>query len=107
MRKIIVKLMYVLWSLKQINKPHIGDVVTNSGKIYTLIQGVANPYWDMIQYTHIGNIRINNVHKSTFKLKNPIMGRIERFKQSYKFQMMNWFLIDTWNKKLFSRISYK
>lgn len=107
MRKLVVKLMYVLWALKRINRPHLGDVVVNSGKTYTLIQGVQSPYWDMIQHTHIGNIRINNVHKSTFKLKHPIKGRIERIKQSYEFQMRNWFSIDTYHKPLFKRISYR
>lgn len=106
MRSLIVKLKYVMWSLSRINKPHLGDlvIVKNTGKKFILIQGVASPYWDL--HNHIDG-RINRIHSSEFKLINPIRGRIDRFINSYKFQMGNWFRIDTCNKPLFSRISYK
>lgn len=105
MRKILVKIMYIVYALKKMNDFHVGDVVKikESGKIGMLIQGVSNPYWDI----DIIEFRVNKVHKDKFKLSNPIKGRLQRIKQSYNFQMRNWCLIDTGNKPLFKRISYR
>lgn len=103
LRKLVVLIQYVLFALKRVNRPHIGDIVTYKGKSAMLIQGIMDPYWSLMQDKE----RFDKVHVSEFKLMCPIKGRIYRFKESLKFQLGYWYLIDTNKSKIFNRISYK
>jgi hypothetical protein len=110
MRKLVVKILYVIYAFKKINKPHIGDTVMYIGFPCMLIQGVANPYWDLMPLTDANMKKekrevFRYIHVSDFKLENTLKRKYWAFHQSYKFKMQNWFMIDTWNKSLFSPIS--
>ena len=110
MRKIIVKIKYAIWAFKKINKPHIGDVVVYESQKCFLIQGVSNPYWNLIP---ISNENLNKpkrdifrrVHIGEFCLNKSFKRKMWAFKQSYKFRIDNWLLIDTYDKSIFSPIS--
>lgn len=101
MRKLVVKAVYVLQAIRKVNQLHLGDTVIHKdyGEGMT-IQGVRNPYWDVLF-----DIRVNGIHKSELRLKNPFIGRIKRIKGYYTFKMQAWFRIDTWQKPLFASIS--
>ena len=100
-RKIIVKIIYLIQAIRRINRYHLGDLVIHAHEEYILTQGVSNPYWNLS-----GKIRLTRVHKDRFYLKNPILGRFERVKKYYKFKMDCWYSIDTsFKKSLFSPIS--
>lgn len=103
LRKLVVLIQYGLFALKRINRPHIGDIVIYKGKSAMLIQGAMDPYWSLMQ----DNERVDKVHVSEFKLMFPINGRVERFRESLKFQMGYWYLIDTNKSNLFNHISYR
>lgn len=104
MRKLIVKILYMIYAFKRINIPHLGDVVIYGGIKCVINQGVASPYFDLSVLDGTNSrIRINNVHESQFKLAKPICGRIMRFIESYKFKMNYWFYIDV-RESLFSGI---
>lgn len=106
MRKLIVKLNYIIYALKKINKPHLGDFVKYKGMDCWLVQGVNSPYWDLIVFDPTNQeIRINNVHESQFKISKSPKRLWWSFMHSYSFKMNNWFSNDTYNKKLFDRIS--
>lgn len=110
MRKIIVKINYAIWALKRVNKPHIGDFVLYKGVKCSLIQGVANPYWDLMPLT-TENLEkpkrdvFNQVHVSEFELEKTIKRKLWAFKSSYRFKMQNWFSIDTYGKSIFAPVS--
>jgi hypothetical protein len=111
MRKLIVKIQYAIWAFQKINRPHIGDIVYFKGLQCTLIQGVSNPYWDLLPMTEENLAKekrqiIKFIHRSDFELQKTFKRNLWAFKSSYKFQMQNWFLIDS-SKPLFSRMAYR
>lgn len=112
MRKIIVKIQYAIWAANRISKPKLGDLVDYNGLECSLVQGVQNPYWDLLEMSD-ENLKkdkreiIKRVHVSDFKIRNSIKRKLWSFRESYKFQIQNWLLIDTYHKPLFSPISYK
>lgn len=117
-RALVVRLMYVMYALKNINKPHLGDVVTYKGLQCMLIQGVQNPFWDLwyegtpIAIRDVDQVlgddetkeRLNHIHKDDFKLQ-PLWKRFKfSFLSSYEFQMSNWYSIDVQKS---GKISYR
>lgn len=107
-RSIIVKLQYVYIALRNINKPHLGDFVMYKGVECSLIQGVNNPYWDLLPMTD-ENLKkskrdiYRHVHKKDFKLE-PFWKRFAlSFLYTYNFYMVNWYDIDIRNS---GRIAY-
>lgn len=110
MRKLIVKITYAIWALKRMKIPHLGDVVMYKNEKCSLIQGVANPYWDLLPLND-ENLKkdkrdiYKHIHISEFRLSKSFKRNFWAFKSSYKFKIENWFLIDTWGKTLFSPIS--
>lgn len=110
MRKLIVKINYAIWAFKRMNRPHLGDVVIYKGERCFLIQGVANPYWDLLPLSEENLAKpkrdiYRHVHISEFKMDNSIKRKVWAFKESYKFKMQNWFSIDTWHKSIFAPVS--
>ena len=104
LRGVIVWVQYLLWAIKRINEPHLGDMVVYQDKKYFLTQGVMKPYWDMVELN--GGSSLKRVHEDDFKLCNPIQGYYQRLVTSIRFQLSSWYFIDTQNKGLFKRISY-
>jgi hypothetical protein len=110
LRKLIVKVAYIIYALKKVSKPHIGDEVIYQKERCILIQGVNDPNWDLMPSSEENfnfPIRIiyKNIHTSKFKLDRSFKRHYWAFKDSYRFKISNWFLIDTYNKSLFSSIS--
>lgn len=110
LRRIEVKLNYAIWALKRINKPHLGDVVMYKNEKCSLIQGVSDPYWNLLPLNKENLAKskrdiYKHIHVSEFKLEKSFRRYWWAFKTSYKFKMGYWFRIDTWNRKLFSPIS--
>lgn len=100
MKKIKVKLSYVLWALKRIQQPHLGDVVIYKNCNCSLIQGIASPYWDLMPLTKENLDKpkrdiYKRIHESEFKLDKSFKRKWWAFKSSYQFKMDNWFIIDT------------
>lgn len=94
---IYVRLIYAYRALKQINRPHLGDIVYYQGERYTLFQGVRAPYWDMVRTEDIYRITASSIHESKFKLQ-PLWRRFFfSFRFTYRFYMGYWFDIDVRN----------
>lgn len=110
MRKILVKINYILWAFNKVKQPHLGDIVKYRGEECSLIQGVSNPYWDLLPMTkeNLEKSKRNiykHIHVSEFQIDKSMKRNWWAFKSSYKFKMQNWFLIDTYNKNVFDSIS--
>lgn len=110
LRKIEVRINYAMWALKRMPTPHLGDVVMYKNEKCSLIQGVNNPYWNLLPLNNenlskdIREIH-KHVHVSEFKLEKTFKRNWWAFKSSYKFKMGYWYSIDTYGKKLFDPIS--
>ena len=87
------------------NKPHLGDYVEYNGRVCFLNQGVANPYWDLIDVENRASYK--HIHVSKFKLSTSINRKLWAIKSTYSFYMQAWFLIDTYHKPLFQNIQFK
>jgi hypothetical protein len=107
--KLIINIKYIYYSLKNINSLKLGENVKHNGLLVTTIQGVADPYWDVLYVNEYGERkRINRVHKSELKQSNTVSAMLFRFNSHYKFLKGYWFSIDVDNfKSPFSSISYK
>jgi hypothetical protein len=87
---------YVWYSLKVIKSPKIGDQVTHKGEDCILIQGVQNPYWDLLP-TRKDNLDkpkrevYKSVHEDDYQLQ-PMWRRFKfSFMSRYRWYMMNHF----------------
>ena len=98
MRKLIVKLMYVVWAVSQLKEPTSYDQVIYEGEKRYIKYG--NPHWKIDGISQ-------QVKSSEFKIVRGLKRDWRVFKQRYSFQMSSWYRIDTWNKPIFRRISYK
>lgn len=96
--------MYAYRALNAIKQPHLGDIVMYKGKKHQLIQGVNNPYWNLIDLSpeNMGKSKRDiekDVHVSQFKLQ-PLYKRFRfLFMFTYKFLMGYWFSIEV-NKRM-------
>jgi hypothetical protein len=91
-----VRFVYACRALKQIRKPHLGDIVYYQGRRCELLQGVSAPYWDL--WYEKGKLRLNGIHESIFKLQ-PLWRRFFfSFRFTYRFFMNYWYTIDVQNK---------
>lgn len=109
LRELRVKTSYIIWALKRMMQPQIGDVVKYKEEECFLIQGVSNPYWDLMptskeNFDRSERIIYKYIHISEFKIDKSVKRKLWSFKIGYRFKMQNWFLIDTWNKKLLDPI---
>lgn len=98
-RKIYIRLQYIKISLQEINKPKLGDIVIYKNIKCSLIQGVSNPYWDLLPLTKKNLDKPNReiyemVHLKKIKLR-PIYKRfIFSFFSTYRFLMVYWYDVD-------------
>ncbi len=98
-RKINVKLQYIIKALKDINNSHLGDIVLYNNTKCCLIQGVQNPYWDLLPLIKENLSKTKreiykHIHKDDFKLQ-PLYKRFNfSFMFTYNFLMKNWYNID-------------
>lgn len=102
MRKLIVRIAYIIWALKRINKVCLSRKVMYKGEECYLTQGASNPYWNLSGIKT--GIRYEYVHKNEFKVIRTLSEAINAFKFHYNWVKSYWFLIDTWHKGLFSHI---
>ena len=97
--KFYVKLIYAIRAIKNIGRPKLGDIVTYKGERYVLIQGVADPLWDLFNRE---KGRINYVPKDQFELQ-PLYKRFWfSFTFTYRFFMGYWYMIDVNNNGKFT-----
>jgi len=94
----VIKLKYAWFAIRQINRPHLGDIVIYKKTECFLIQGVMSPYWDLLPINEMvkQNQRTiwKHVHESDFKLE-PIWKRFKKsFLFTYNFYMGYWYTID-------------
>ena len=99
---IYVRLVYAYRAIIKINRPKLGDLVTYNSKEYFLIQGVLDPWWDMVEAGKTGK---------EFILKQVMIRRVKlqplwkrgwwSFMHTYQFYMKNWYRIDVGNKGRF------
>jgi len=109
LRNLEVKINYALWAWKRMKQPHLGDVVTYRGEECSLIQGVSNPYWDLLPMTKENLDKpkreiYKRIHSSEFQLDKSFKRNWWAFKSSYQFKMQSWFLNDTYRKKFGDKI---
>jgi hypothetical protein len=96
---IYVRLIYAYRALKQINHPHLGDIVTYRGYKYYLNQGVNAPYWDLAGADN--PFFESCVYECNFKLQ-PLWRRFFfSFRFTYRFYMRSWYMIDVNNRGRF------
>jgi len=98
-RKIEVRIRYIIYALKTIGNPHLMEKVTYKGEKCSLIQGVNNPYWDLLPLSPENLAKdhryiYHNIHISEFKLQPFIKRFWFVFKSSYRFAMGYWYSID-------------
>src|SRR5690606_10150999 len=98
MRKIEVKIRYIVWAYKRLSFPTTYDKINYQGDEGYCINGVNSPMW----LTSLSNQRI---HESKFLVIRSVKRDIIVFKEHYLFQLRYWYSIDNRNK-LFTRISY-
>lgn len=92
-----VRLIYVKRALKQIRRPHLGDIVFYQGKTCQLLQGACSPYWDL--WHEEERTRINSVHEGQFQMQ-PLYHRFWfSFRFTYRFYMRSWHTIDVMYKR--------
>ncbi len=97
--KIRVRIKYVIKSICEINKPKLGDTVYYHGEKCALIQGVNNPFWDLLPLTKENLDKpkrdiYKGVYVDNFKMR-PLYKRFKfSFLSTYKFLMDNWYSID-------------
>lgn len=87
---------YAWYSLNAVPSPKLGEVVFYKGERCILIQGVQNPYWDLLP-TRKGNMDkpkrdvYKNVHVEDFELQ-PLWERFGfSFMSRYRWYMTNHF----------------
>jgi len=99
LRKINVTIQYILFSLEQVNKPKIGDVVLYNGVECRLVTRVSGNCWDLSPQTKENLVRSQRIiHKlvdvDDFHMQSLIKRFFFSFLFTYKFLMSNWYLID-------------
>lgn len=107
MRKIVVKLMYVLWALNESLKPCIGYKVYYKGKLY-YVKSSLNGYgkWNLI-CPITKDVHHFNINQKKLKVMPPSFKTWRSvFYGCYYFQKSSWYSIDI-KKSIFKRISYK
>ena len=112
LRCLVVRLKYLIWAYKRINDLHLGDIVLYKNEKCLLIQGVANPFWDLLPFNDENlkkEIRTvyKNINCNDFTLDRTFKRNFFAFKSSFLFQMLNWYKIDIYSKNVFDKISYK
>lgn len=95
-RKLEVKIRYVIWAITQLKEPTSYDTVIFNGRQHWI--EYANPHWK------IKNIP-GQLKKQDFKIVRGFKRDIRVFKQRYKFQKTSWYSID-YRNPFFTRISY-
>ena len=109
MRKIRVRVMYIIYSIKNINKLKLGDSVMYKNERCSVIQGVSNPYWDLLPMSKENLDKPKRdihkrVHQDNF-IMQPLRNRFRfSFLSTYNFLMSNWYYIDVRKK---GSMSYK
>lgn len=105
----VIRLKYAYYSLKNVTRLKLGEHVTYDGLNVVTIQGVADPYWDVLYIDEAGERkRINRIHKSELTQSYAPTAIWFRFNSHHKFLMGYWFSIDVNNfKSVFGKISYK
>ena len=89
MRRLYVWVHIVWRALRWMPKLNLGDRVLYEGKEWSLIQGVASPYWDMWN----GITRINHIHKSELHKVRTLRNYLGSFRSGYCFFMVCWYSI--------------
>lgn len=91
-----LRLSYVIFSIKNLKNPHLGDIVKYNTKKWTLIQGVDNPYWDLseLNVDYKNRIIIKKVHKDNFEPEISFRNLKNRFFGTYNWLMSSWYIID-------------
>ncbi len=107
MKKVVLKIRFILIGLKNIFQLNLGDIVIYNGTKCILTQGVYSPEWHMHEV--VTNARHEYIHKKKFRkavsyknVKNAING-------TYRFYMDYWFSIFCRNISLLNCfvVSYK
>lgn len=98
-----VRAIYCYRALRDINRLKIGDVVMYSGYRWVAIQGVADPFWNIMRCDGDPPVKgdMVRVHKCYLKLQ-PLWRRFRfSFMHTYRFYMGNWYQIDVQNRGRF------
>lgn len=89
-----LKLEYIFLSIKNITKLHLGDIVKFNNKEYILIQGVCNPFWDLLEMNTSEKNVLKNIHKNYFNTEFTLNNLRNRFWGTYNWKMNNWYSIE-------------
>ncbi|UII80067.1 hypothetical protein [Flagellimonas sp. CMM7] len=100
LRKLEVKIRYVLWAISQLKHPTSYDKVKHQTGEFIIKYG--NPNWIFVA-SHHGKKQFKSTE---FKVIRSRSRDWRVFKEKMKFQLGYWYNIDYQNP-LFSRISYK
>ena len=92
MKRLYWWLYVVRLSLRWPFKLNLGDYVWRRGKRYMLIQGVCDPYWDLMADDQ--SERMNHVHLSEFRKSWRLSNFWSSFACGYRFYMGYWY--DIW-----------
>ncbi len=88
----------ILWlSARWIWRPNLGNRVVFRGERWTLIQGVSDPFWDLVRGAGADRQREDCVHRKDFrKIWTPAEMWFS-FRSGYRFYMGYWY--DIWVRK--------
>jgi hypothetical protein len=100
--KMIVRATFFLAAIRVIFKPKLGDFVRFDGELCRLIQGVRNPYWDLLPLDEENlkkSVRkiYRSVHVSDFKITQNPARLWFSYQQRWNFFMSNWYDINVKN----------
>jgi len=93
MKKLLAYIKIICYGFEHLSIFTLGDKVIYQRKEYILNQGVAKPFWDLLEEN---NSELIHVHQSKFK-KKPCWYNVKHaFEFAYRFYKGYWF--DIWTK---------
>lgn len=94
MKKLIVRIKYIVSALREIGQPHIGARVTYNGVPCVLTQGMADPLWNL-QVLDTQEF-YKKVPITECKLDTSLAGKWRAFRFHYNFYMVYWYSSDVY-----------
>ena len=87
-KSLVLKCRYIWLGIKSIGKLNLGDKVVYNGRVCSLYQGSADPYW------HLHDMETKEcfqyVHRDEFKKQHSLRNALADIKSMYKFYMGYW-----------------
>ncbi len=82
--------MYIYWlALHWVNALNLGDEIVYRNNIYSLVQGVQSPRWDIKGDGEY----LKSIHESDFVKRKTLSNYFGSYKSGVQFYMQSWYSI--------------